>query len=77
MSKNILIRVNSSGVSMPVVLLQLNARLLVPPYVLAALGGVTLNNFCINPPFQAKMGKKGSKRDFIVTIKWNIYDIEK
>ena len=59
MSKIILMRVNSLGVSVPVILLQLNDRLIVPPYVLAALGGVTLNNFCKHPPFQGKMGKKG------------------
>ena len=51
---------NFSVVSLPVVLLQLNARPLVPPYVLAALGGVTLNNFCKHPPFLGKNGEGGS-----------------
>ena len=45
MSKIILMRVDSSGVSGPVILLQLNARLLVPPYVLATIGGSHLTIF--------------------------------
>ena len=59
MSKNILIRVNSTGVSMPVILLQLNARLLVPQYVLAALGGSHLTIFANILLFRGKCLKKG------------------